>query len=69
MRITLKDENAARGESTTLERRIVGSTDKFLFLRGPENSSYSVLPLDAVRNIVREPSNNEGQSLICLLAQ
>jgi hypothetical protein len=58
MRITLKSEAGAEdGKELVLDRRIIDTVEKFLFVQDPKSGRYEVLPMDPVQSVLRMSSS------------
>lgn len=76
MRVSVKTESGESDgikggvkEPATQDRRLVGSTDKFLFLSTEDGSRYEVLPVETVKQIMPEAQQSPPLPLTCLLFQ
>jgi hypothetical protein len=70
MVITLKAEAGSQRSENTIERRIVDSTEKFLFVKDPQTQVYGVVPLDSVTAIrPAAVSEAQGTAMSCLIYQ
>jgi hypothetical protein len=69
MAITLKAESGAQRGENAIERRIVDSTEKFLFGKDPQTQVYGVIPLDSVTAIRPATSGTQSTAISCLIYQ